>query len=68
MNIGEEIRRYRKANKMTVEDLSLTAGISTNTIGNIERGITDPRFTIALDLLDTMGMQIKITQKEKSKC
>lgn len=68
MNIGEEIRRFRKANHMTVEDLSLAAGISTNTIGNIERNVTDPRFTIALDLLDTMGMQIKITQKEKSKC
>ena len=68
MNIGEEIRRIRKAKAMTIEDLALASGISENAIGYIERGVSDPRYTVALDLLDTMGMQIKITQKEKSKC
>lgn len=67
MDIGAEIRRYRKEKAMTVEDLAFASGISTNTIGNIERCVTDPRFTIALDLLDTMGLQIKITEKEKQR-
>lgn len=65
MDIGRAIREQRRARHMTLEDLSYDAGISVNTIGKIERGLEDPRFTIVLDLLDTMGMQIKITQKEK---
>lgn len=45
---GEQIRRMRRARGLTQEKLALIAGVSTLTVGRIERGETTTARTLAM--------------------
>lgn len=52
MNVGENIRKIRKAKGLTMKDLGKNIGISEQGIGNYERGDRKPDFVI-LDAIAT---------------
>ena len=64
IELGELIKKRRKALKIDQRTLALLAGIGLNTIVAVERGEGNPKISTILSLLDTMGLQIKITLKD----
>lgn len=42
MTIGDIIRKYRKENNMTQEDVAVSLGVSTPAVNKWERGVTMP--------------------------
>lgn len=63
MNIGEEIRRLRKAYGWTVEQLALESDCTITQVSRIERGLTSPKMETVERLLGAMGMKLTITEK-----
>lgn len=55
-SIGENIRKYRKAKKMTQETLAERAGLSVNYIGSIERGEKLPSLETFIVILNQLGV------------
>lgn len=64
IELGELIKTRRKALKIDQRTLALLAGVGLNTIVAVERGEGNPKISTILSLLDTMGLQIKITLKD----
>lgn len=62
--LGELIKTRRKALKIDQQTLALLAGVGLNTVVAVERGEGNPKMSTILSLLDTMGLQIKITLKD----
>lgn len=42
--LGANVRQYRRAKRWTLEELAAEVGVSRETIGKIERGISAPLF------------------------
>jgi len=63
--IGEEIKARRKLLKINQRTLSELAGVSINTLTKIERGEANPSFNVLTKILDTLGLETKITIKRK---
>lgn len=55
-SIGENIRKYRKAKKMTQEGLAERAGLSVNYIGSIERGEKLPSLETFIEIVNQIGV------------
>ena len=55
-SIGENIRKYRKARKMTQETLAERAGLSVNYIGSIERGEKLPSLETFIEIVNQIGV------------
>ena len=55
-SIGENIRKYRKAKKMTQESLAERAGLSVNYIGSIERGEKLPSLETFITIVNQIGV------------
>lgn len=55
-SIGENIRKYRKAKKMTQESLAERAGLSVNYIGSIERGEKLPSLETFIEIVNQIGV------------
>ena len=72
-SIGENIRKYRKANNMRQEDLAEKTELSANYIGMIERGEKLPSLETfinianALDVSADMLMYGLVAKSEESK-
>ena len=62
--LGYVIKTRRKALKIDQQTLALLAGVGLNTVVAVERGEGNPKISTILSLLDTMGLQIKVTLKE----
>ncbi len=62
--LGELIKKRRKSLKIDQQTLTLLAGVGLNTVVAVERGEGNPKFSTILSLLDTMGLQIKVTLKD----
>ncbi len=62
--LGYVIKTRRKALKIDQQTLALLAGVGLNTVVAVERGEGNPKISTILSLLDTMGLQIKITLKD----
>ena len=62
--LGYVIKTRRKALKIDQQTLALLAGVGINTVGAVERGDGNPKISTILSLLDTMGLQIKVTLKD----
>jgi transcriptional regulator with XRE-family HTH domain len=54
--LGRTVRRRRRDLDLSREALAGDAGISSKHLGEIERGMRDPRATTILRLLDALGM------------
>ncbi|MDE6549510.1 MAG: helix-turn-helix domain-containing protein [Muribaculaceae bacterium] len=62
--LGYVIKTRRKALKIDQQTLALLAGVGLNTVVAVERGEGNPKISTILSLLDTMGLQIKVTLKD----
>ena len=56
--LGNSIRKVRKQNKMTMEQLSKKSGVSVLTIGNIENGKTNPTINILWKLSSALNVPL----------
>lgn len=54
--LGEKIRKLRKAEGWTQEDLAWECGLSTVTLGKIERGVATPRMATVRKLEEVLGL------------
>ena len=64
IELGYVIKTRRKALKIDQQTLALLAGVGLNTVVAVERGEGNPKISTILSLLDTMGLQIKVTLKD----
>ncbi len=58
--LGQFVRSYRKANRITQRQLALLAGTSEEFVVNLERGKPTLRFDKLLSVLDILGLQLVI--------
>lgn len=56
--IGPAIRRLRRMNAMTLDDLSSQAGISASHLSRLERGQTLPSFQVLADIAHVLGADV----------
>ena len=57
--IGERIRNERKRAKLSQTELGKLVGYSMNGIAKIERGESDPKFSVISKLADRLGVSIQ---------
>ena len=62
-SIGERIKQRRKMLNITQEQLADIAEVGINTLTKIERDEGNPTLKLLLKVLDTLGLEIKITIK-----
>jgi transcriptional regulator with XRE-family HTH domain len=48
LSLGKEVRARRKEKNLSQEALALQAGVHTNVVGRLERGIYNPSVTLLL--------------------
>jgi transcriptional regulator with XRE-family HTH domain len=60
VSVGANVRRLREAAepRITQEDLSHAASISTSTLGRIERGTYEPRLPTLRKLAQALGVPV----------
>ena len=54
--IGENIRKFRRMQKMSQADLAEKAGLSTNYIGSLERGEKVPALDTLIIIMNSLGV------------
>lgn len=62
--IGETIKKRRKYLNVNQPTLALLAGVGLNTLVAVERGQGNPKLSTLLAVLDTLGLQFKVTLKD----
>lgn len=62
--IGETIKERRKSLNIDQPTLAMLASVGINTLVAVERGNGNPKLSTLLALLDTLGLQFKITLKD----
>ncbi len=58
VKFGHQLRRLRRQTDMTQEQLAETAGVSTDLISNIERGINAPSFRTLEKLAGALNVSV----------
>ena len=58
MRIVNKVKQYRKAARMTQSKLAERAGVSRQTISDIETGKHDPTISVALLLARALGVKV----------
>ncbi len=66
VSLGAELRRTRKALKITQEELSLQTGISRPTIRSVERGKETAHVGLVLQLCQDLGVAIELKFPEQA--
>jgi transcriptional regulator with XRE-family HTH domain len=56
--VGEQIQRLRNERKMTLDDLSRTAGVSKSMLSEIERDKANPTIAVAWRLTNALGVSL----------
>jgi XRE family transcriptional regulator, regulator of sulfur utilization len=64
-NIGENLKKIRKARNLTIDELSVSANVSKSMISEIERGIRNPSVTIIWNLANTLKVPLNSFLKEE---
>lgn len=59
MDIGEKIKLLRLKNEMTQEELAGRTELTKGFISQVERGITSPSIATLVDILDSLGTNLK---------
>ena len=59
MSIGEKIKRLRVKNQLTQEELASRCDLSKGFISQVERDLTSPSIATLLDILESLGTNIK---------
>ena len=55
IRFGEQLRRVREQQRLTVSDLAGRSGISPTRVAKLEAGLTDPRFDVLIALSRGLG-------------
>ena len=71
--IGPAIRRLRRMNGLTLDDLASQAGISASHLSRLERGQTLPSFQVLSDIAHVLGADVdefvrlesEVTERDK---
>ena len=58
MRIVNKVKQYRKSARMTQSQLAERAGVSRQTISDIETGKHDPTISVALLLARALGVKV----------
>jgi len=64
-SLGQVIKKRRKELKITQPHLAELAGISTNTLYKLERGLGNPSLDVLNKLADVLGMKLKLEVDKK---
>lgn len=59
MNIGEKIRRLRVKNSLTQEELANRCELTKGFISQLERDLTSPSIATLMDILESLGTNLK---------
>lgn len=59
MNIGANIRNFRKENKLTLKELGYIAGISEQAISKYERGLRVPNAYVAYKIAKALEVTLE---------
>ena len=65
-NIGKMVKDARKANGLTLDRLSKRTGVSLSMLSAIERGTTNPTFSIVWSLMQALGLELPIGGGERT--
>jgi transcriptional regulator with XRE-family HTH domain len=57
-DLGQAIRRLRRAHRVTIEDLAATAGMHPTYLSGIERGLRNPTWSKLCGLADALDVPI----------
>src|SRR5512139_3036463 len=58
LNIGEKIRRLRKANNLTLEELANRTYLTKGFLSQLERDLTSPSIATLKGILDVLGEEL----------
>lgn len=58
--IGLQVRNYREAKSISQEQLAFQAGLSTTTIGKIERGLNNPKAATLLRIAHELEIPCRV--------
>jgi len=62
--IGNVIKERRGVLNITQRELAEIAGVGVNTLTKIERGEANPSLKVLQRILDTLGLEIKISVRQ----
>ncbi|MGH3655011.1 helix-turn-helix transcriptional regulator [Glutamicibacter sp.] len=60
--LGAELKRARRQNGLTQEQLAELAGISERTLRSIERGAGNPSIEAVLSVANVLGLRIRVAK------
>ena len=64
IKIGEQIRRERKKHNLTIAELSERVNISSNFMGNIERGVDTPSVETLINIANALFVGVDTLVKD----
>ena len=64
MHLGETIRLRRKELGITQPHLAELAQVSTNTLYQLERGISNPSLLVLTKIADVLGLEFRLEVKK----
>ena len=67
MTLGEVVRQYRKKKGWSVRVLSEESGVARQTITDAEHGRRCTSVAILIELLDAMGYELIVVEKQNGK-
>ncbi len=63
MHLGETIKQRRKELGITQPHLAELAQVSTNTLYQLERGISNPSLLVLSKIADVLGLELRLEVK-----
>jgi y4mF family transcriptional regulator len=64
MHLGDTIRQRRKELGITQPHLAELAQVSTNTLYQLERGISNPSLLVLTKIADVLGLELRLEVKK----
>lgn len=65
MHLGDTIRQRRKELGITQPHLAELAQVSTNTLYQLERGISNPSLLVLTKIADVLGLELRLEVKKE---
>lgn len=68
-DLGQAIRRLRRARKLTIETLAFAAKMHPTYLSGIERGVRNPTWTKLCGLTEALGVTVsQLTRQAEDEC
>lgn len=62
--LGETVRAARKANRLTLEQVSERSGVSKSMLSQVERGTVNPTFSVVWNVMQALGLDLADLMEE----